>query len=519
MLRPGQDICGYRIEGMLGAGGMAMVYTARHPTLPKRVAVKVLAPQFSHDERVVRRFEQEAYIQYELRHPNIVRVENIVQVEGMLAIIMDLVDGPSLDQVINEERPGPWLLSETMRVMGPVLEAMAYAHARKVVHRDLKPANVLLERGRGAGWPGTPRIGDFGIAKIQAESGTGHTRVNSTMGSPPYTAPEQFSNAKDSDTRSDVYALGMLLWRLLAGRLPVDEGDMLQVLGLYKGEVAVPLLHTLRPDVPPGLSQTIHAALSVQRDQRPDHAGELLNALRLWLSHPAPSRIPEPMGTAHRVQASPPEAAPPRYPDEPPARSRSAAPLVAGAGAVVLIGGGVALLAVVGLALFFVQPEPEPEVLVPRSLTPLDAYASSHRTEVSGGKTFEHNPSRALDGDQYWAWCEDAPAYGIGESLTVEFACMRWLSHIGIHPGHYNRSQSWVGNGRIKSADITVTSGGRTMARKRATFEDVRDLEQRVDFDVECSGQASVRIEIVDVYPGTYRETDTCIGDVFAYGQ
>lgn len=204
------------------------------------------------------------------------RVTDMIAAQDELALVMDLVRGPSLEQVLVSERPGPWSLDDALVVLRPVLETLAHAHGRQVVHRDLKPANILMERSNsGAGDLGAPKVTDFDLAKVLS-SVDGITQAGSRMGTVPYMAPEQFRGLKDIDARADVFALAMILYRLLRGRLPVDPDDMVAVLSIYTGQAP---LEPLGPSVGEPAVDTLMAALHIDPAMRPADAGELLARL------------------------------------------------------------------------------------------------------------------------------------------------------------------------------------------------------------------------------------------------
>ena len=282
----------YEIVAPIAGGGMGMVYRAEHAVLRTPHAIKVLMPSLAHNERVGQRFRQEAYVQAQLKHDGIVRATDFVEQGATVAIVMDLVDGPALEALLLE-RPGPWSLKDTMAVMTPVLDAMAFAHARGVVHRDLKPGNVLLDRTDSPSWPGIPRITDFGLAKILATDGA-MTRTGTQMGTVPYMAPEQFEGKTDLDAHADVFALGMMLWRLLAGRLPAPPEDMRAVLSLYTGTVSIPMLTDVVPTAPEHVSRAVAAAVALEPKARIPDAGRLLEALRAPVIEVAPAPRPAP---------------------------------------------------------------------------------------------------------------------------------------------------------------------------------------------------------------------------------
>jgi serine/threonine protein kinase len=278
MLSNGHQIGSYRIVEPIAGGGMGMVYVAEHVTFQERVAIKALMDSLAMNERVRFRFEQEAYVQRQLSHPNIVEVKDFITVGGTLVIVMELVDGPSLFQEMEQERRGMWPVEGAMAIMGPVLDAVAYAHARGVVHRDLKPANVLLDRTGGQAWPGIPKITDFGVAKILSTK-SGMTRTGSQLGTFGYMAPEQYRGNLDTDARADVFALGMMIWRLLAGRLPVDVEDMVALTQMYAGQEPIPDIRTINKQVPEAFAASLARALAIDPAQRPADAGELARAL------------------------------------------------------------------------------------------------------------------------------------------------------------------------------------------------------------------------------------------------
>ena len=278
MLQAGDIFGSYEIIATIDGGGMGVVYKARHRLQGTIVALKVLLPNLALRETMRHRFEQEAYVQKELNHPNIVNVVDLVHAHGTLGLAMDLVEGSTLHELITDERAGPWSNDESMTLMAPILEAMAYAHQRGVVHRDLKPANVLLDRTKETS-PGVPRITDFGLAKIVADEG-GMTRTGTRMGTVPYSAPEQYLGKEAKAPCVDVYALGMMLWRFWMGRLPIDPDDQAAVFELYTGRGTEDVLAPLRETVPEPMAAVVLSCLSIEPSERPPDAGALLAALK-----------------------------------------------------------------------------------------------------------------------------------------------------------------------------------------------------------------------------------------------
>ncbi|MBM4345485.1 MAG: DUF1566 domain-containing protein [Deltaproteobacteria bacterium] len=279
----GTRIGSYTITRELGSGGMAMVYAARHTGIGTEHALKVLLPNYASQPRTVERFRQEARAQFRMRHRNIVQVTDFVEDGKTLALVMDLIGGKTLHEAM-QRRPGPWPFGDVAAVMLPVLDAMAYAHSegidgQPVVHRDLKPENVMLDLAGDRPFPGVPKVMDFGIAKVLGESNVG-TKTNARMGTAAYMAPEQFRNAKDVTAAADVWALGMMLWQLLAGRLPIDPDDQVALLEMYTGRTTVPRLDTVGIELPREVVDAVATALNVDPNKRFQSAAALLRAVQ-----------------------------------------------------------------------------------------------------------------------------------------------------------------------------------------------------------------------------------------------
>jgi serine/threonine protein kinase len=275
MLGEGTTVGAYQVERLLGSGGMGAVYAVRHLRMGTQHAMKVLSDAYLRNPDVRERFKREAQLMFSLgAHPNIVRATDVIDQQGTLALVLDLVDGGDLADAL-AARPGPMRWAEAWRILEPAVAAVTYAHKRQVVHRDLKPENVLLRRD--GTWPGVPVVTDFGIAKVLGADSA--TRVQSAMGTACYGAPEQFRNARDVTAEADVWALGMMVWRLVNGRLPVDPEDNVALIRLYEGQVPVPRL----TGVPGTVAEAVAAALNVDPKQRPRDASVLL---RLFSAEP-----------------------------------------------------------------------------------------------------------------------------------------------------------------------------------------------------------------------------------------
>ncbi len=210
-LMPGSQFGRYIIQDQLGRGGMATVYRADDTRLRRTVALKILAPQLSTDPEFVRRFEREAILVANLRHPAIVTVYDIGEHDNLRYIAMEFIAGQSLNLVIREQ--GALDLSYAISLLEPLAQALDYAHQQGAVHRDVKPHNVMLATD------GRVLLTDFGIAQASDSDRERLTRTGIFMGTPEYIAPEQ-AEGKRVDGRTDLYALGVVAYEILAGRVP-----------------------------------------------------------------------------------------------------------------------------------------------------------------------------------------------------------------------------------------------------------------------------------------------------------
>ncbi|MEM8995072.1 MAG: serine/threonine-protein kinase [Acidobacteriota bacterium] len=200
---------------LLGRGGMGSVYRARHRRLDRPVAVKILDPGLGADPAFAERFVREARTLARLDHPNIVRVYDFDDRDGLYFLVMELVDGVDLRQLI---RAGHLEARQALALVPRLCDALQYAHDRGVVHRDIKPENILVNRD------GVAKIADFGLAKLTGDAVGDHlTRTRQVMGTPNYMAPEQVEQPEQVDHRADIFALGVVLYELLTGELPLGR--------------------------------------------------------------------------------------------------------------------------------------------------------------------------------------------------------------------------------------------------------------------------------------------------------
>lgn len=216
--RPPELIPGYKLESLLGKGGMGEVHKAVQLSLGRTVAVKLLASELAQDKSFVHRFEKEAAALATLSHPNIVAIVDKGKASKTYYLVMEFVDGPSLREVM---RAPTFEIPEALKLAFDVCRAIDYAHGRGVIHRDLKPENILVDEQAG----GIPKVSDFGLAGFTDDgpSKFNLTETHVAMGTQAYMAPEQRVDAKNADHRADIYSLGVMLYELLVGEVPVGH--------------------------------------------------------------------------------------------------------------------------------------------------------------------------------------------------------------------------------------------------------------------------------------------------------
>ncbi|MEU9034662.1 serine/threonine-protein kinase [Streptomyces sp. NPDC048352] len=282
-MQPEEQLAGrYRLDERLGHGGMGEVWRAYDVELGRAVAVKVLR-EFDASEELLGRFRREASIGARLQHPGITVVHDIGRHDDRLFIVMELLEGRDLSDLLARSPGGGLALPQVLDLALQAAEALAAAHAQKVVHRDLKPGNLfLLADGR-------LKICDFGIARTADATG-GLTVTGRVFGTPPYMSPEQW-RGEHVDGRCDVYALGCVLYALLTGAPPFHGTDQAWVLMRMHLEEEPPALDTVRADVPPALLELVASMLAKEPAERPD-APAVAERLRALPRQPAVRDVP-----------------------------------------------------------------------------------------------------------------------------------------------------------------------------------------------------------------------------------
>jgi eukaryotic-like serine/threonine-protein kinase len=272
----------YRLERPINRGGMGAVFEATQLGLDRKVAVKVLLPEFSRDARMQERFRREARSAASLRHPNIIQIHDYGISQYGSYIVMELVRGSSLRDLL---RGGALETERALRVMDQVCSAVGAAHNAGVIHRDLKPDNILIDEHTSG--LTLVKVLDFGIAKLreaQTEGAELSLTGSNLIGSPHYMSPEQCLGL-ELDVRSDIYSLGVILYEMLAGRVPFSGANSGAVI-LQHTTAAPARLREMRPDLPAAVESVVMKALAKDRDLRHGDAAELARELRLALEEP-----------------------------------------------------------------------------------------------------------------------------------------------------------------------------------------------------------------------------------------
>lgn len=381
----------YRVDALIGEGGVARVYRGTDTTLERRVAIKILRPELSDQADVVARFRREAHAAAKLNHPNIVQIYDTGVDEGRYYIVMEYLPEMNLKEVIKRYAPLP--LHKVVEVAIACSEALAYAHRMGIVHRDVKPHNVLFTDD------GRAKLSDFGIAAAAGEAGL--TADGKVLGSAHYIAPEQAQGA-EAGPQSDVYSLGVTLYEALTGRTPFDGQTAADIAAQHLRE-APPSPRSLNPEIPPAAEFVVTKAMARDLARRYRSADEMLLDLRklergldldqtgVLTPTPEATMVLPRAGQPSRPPA-PAYTEPPRPPTPPPVRTR---PEPSGGANAALAGVGIGLLAllVIVAVVFLVRaafyPHTGPTMVeVPnvKGLTEAEARAEIERRGLVVGR-------------------------------------------------------------------------------------------------------------------------------------
>ncbi len=289
-MQAGETIGRFEVTRTLGQGGIATVYEVRHRQLETTHALKMLTVN---QRGLSRRLLQEGRIQAQLRHPNVVAVTDVVEHGDAIGLLMEFVEGASLEDCMSG---GRMAVDDALNIFRQVLAGVGAAHAAGITHRDLKPANILLTT---QGDQVVAKVLDFGIAKVLSGSEVaGATRAGVTMGTPGYMAPEQITDSASADHRSDIFALGAILYEMISGERAFHAEDMLTTLNAT-AEGNYPELEALVPGVPRHIVRAIDRALVTDRDKRTPDCSTLARQLfgdDSFVAKGTPTRPPPPDG-------------------------------------------------------------------------------------------------------------------------------------------------------------------------------------------------------------------------------
>jgi serine/threonine protein kinase len=291
MPRVGAEFASYRIQGVLGRGGMSVVFRADNLRLGNEVALKVLSAELSENDAFRERFVRESRLAASINHPNIIPIYDAGEEDGLLYIAMRYVAGADLKSMIRQE--GPLSMRRAAEIVSQVGRGLSVAHQRGLVHRDIKPANILTERAGSDGETvDHAYLADFGLMKHQV-SRSGLTDTGQFLGTVDYVAPEQVEG-RQTDHRADIYSLGCVLYESLTGSVPYPRESDVAVLFAHVQD-HVPRITDLRPDLPPAIDEIAARAMAKRPEHRYGSAGDLsrdlADAVGAYRSHERPSRV------------------------------------------------------------------------------------------------------------------------------------------------------------------------------------------------------------------------------------
>jgi len=378
----------FKVEQVLGAGGVGVVVAARHLQLDERVALKFLLPEAVRSEVDVARFCREAQAAVRLKSEHVARVTDVGTLDtGSPYMVMEYLTGTDLSEVLDDRGALP--VEEGLDYILQACEAIAEAHSIGFVHRDIKPSNLFVSQ-RSDGSP-LIKVLDFGIAKATHQARIGHgeqelTRTRTMLGSPMYMSPEQVRNSKDVDERSDIWSLGVVLYEVLTGSVPFEGDSVTGVVAAVIGD-PLPPLSNKRPDLPQALSEVVSTCLQKDAEDRFQSVAELAYALKPFVaegSHLSIERIAGTLGTKAKYRTGSASkkgsagsnmaaAKTVKSRDIPYGRKSVAWPAAAGAALVVA--------AIVGVGTWSMSPASSPSADTVNSPDP-EATASTPDTEV-----------------------------------------------------------------------------------------------------------------------------------------
>jgi len=306
-LQQGQIVAGkYRLNALLGTGGMASVWSATNTFTERQFAIKFLLPTFAKTPEAAKRFLLEAKISGRIQHPNVIEILDVGQAEdGSLFLVMELLQGESLEHAMRQQQP-PMTVYEFLTVMLDVARAMSAAHRAGIVHRDLKPTNVLLHKDRGG--VAIPKVLDFGVSKfvLESERDNSLTVAGTVLGSPLYMSPEQARGQLDTDHRTDIFAFGAILFEALCGFRAFDAPNFnALIVAIATGEPKS--VDQYAPQMPESLRALVRDCLVTDKEKRVDSFDTVIGRLGAILKELAqsPLRLPTPARRADEPPRDP----------------------------------------------------------------------------------------------------------------------------------------------------------------------------------------------------------------------
>ncbi|MCA9930849.1 MAG: serine/threonine protein kinase, partial [Anaerolineales bacterium] len=279
----GKQLGPYQIVAPLGEGGMAAVYKAYQPSIDRYVALKVLPRHFADDPEFIQRFKQEARVIANLQHPHILPVHDFGEAEGYTYMAMRFIRGGELSEWMQTN--APISLPQIRRIITQIGDALDYAHSQNIIHRDIKPSNVLIDER------GNCLLTDFGLAKMM-ETSVKLTRTGGILGTPAYMSPEQ-GMGQGVDHRSDIYALGVILYEMVTGRPPYQAETPMAIM-IKHIQAPLPPPNQYNPDLPESVERVILKALAKNKEDRFATAGEMVQALQRATEQPTIATGAEP---------------------------------------------------------------------------------------------------------------------------------------------------------------------------------------------------------------------------------
>ena len=280
-VREGDILAGkYRVERVLGIGGMGVVVAATHVELDQKVAIKFVLPAAVNDEGLLERFLREARAAVRLKSEHVAKVLDVGKMEsGAPYMVMEYLEGCDLAQLLAKD--GPLHVDTAADYIVQACEAVAEAHSQGIIHRDIKPQNLFLTKRVGGS--SLVKVLDFGVSKVSIAGVVNLTQTMTVMGSPLYMSPEQMRSARSVDPRSDIWALGVVLYELLSGKTPFHAESMPELCLKVVTETPVPI-DELRPDVPQAMAAVVMRCLEKEPDKRFNDAADLASALESFVT-------------------------------------------------------------------------------------------------------------------------------------------------------------------------------------------------------------------------------------------